>query len=497
LSEAFEAGLIRDAPANDEEFATLSERVLNQLALVRGTSVPGKVDAKQIRLRDYQITAVDKWLSNGAKGILEMATGTGKTVAALACVSHTYKNVQRLAVVVTVPYSHLVQQWKKEVHGFGLRPGREIIADSTNPSWKNEFADGMTDLGIGHTNNLLVYTTHNTFSSTDFAAILRRGRKGSHCFLIADEVHGTGAPKTQGGLLDCYRFRLGLSATPRRWFDDLGSKAIYDYFGDVVFEFTLRDAINTINPETGQTYLTPYKYCPRFVPMTGDELERYMGLTRSIVTRLGSGDDALRDELVRLLAFKRADIIKNADGKYDALENLLEELGDPIAGLIIYCSPEQIDNVMRIVNNRRITVHRFTMSEGSRPSTDYGGLSEREQILSRFASGEYQALVAMKCLDEGVDVPPATSAVIMASSGNPREYIQRIGRVIRHHPGKDLAVIHDLVVVPSVAALPVQLRSIEATIMAKEMRRYEEIAGMAVNNVSALRQIYSMREAMV
>lgn len=133
----------------------------------------------------------------------------------------------------------------------------------------------------------------------------------------------------------------------------------------------------------------------------------------------------------------------------------------------MYSTPQQIDRVMEIINKHKILGHRFTMSQGTKPEIKYGGLSERDFILRKFASGDYQVLVAMKCLDEGVDVPQARTAIIMASSGNPREYIQRIGRIIRRYPDKEIATIYDLVVVPSFNSLPKELRTFEYIIYKK------------------------------
>src|SRR3990170_3024930 len=141
---------------------------------------------------------------------------------------------------------------------------------------------------------------------------------------------------------------------------------------------------------------------------------------------------------------------------------------------------------MGIINKRRIIAHRFTMEEKTTPTQEYKGLSERDYLLREFGEGKYQSLVAMKCLDEGVDVPPARTAILMASSGNPREYIQRIGRIIRRYPGKCEATIYDLIVLPSLGSIPTELIDIERRIIEKELHRYEEISRIAINNAEAL-----------
>ena len=153
---------------------------------------------------------------------------------------------------------------------------------------------------------------------------------------------------------------------------------------------------------------------------------------------------------------------------------------------IIYCSPKQIDPVMRIVNDFDLFAHRFTMEEGVVPMPDSGGLSERDYILTKFTDGYYKILVAMKCLDEGIDIPAAREAVLMCSSGNPREYIQRIGRILRRCEGKDQADLHDIIVVPSLSDLPPELRKVERSVFRKELARCREIAILANNSADAL-----------
>jgi len=295
------------------------------------------------------------------------------------------------------------------------------------------------------------------------------------------------------GLLDEYCLRLGLSATPRRWFDTVGTSILYEFFGGKVYEFGLEKAINTINPLTGKTYLVPYQYKPKFVSLTKRELEEYIDKTKAIAKRFHmTEDDYKKDELLEILLFKRSDIIKNAVEKYRALREILDELGDNIKWTLIYCSPAQIRIVMQILKERKIPAHRFTMKEGTTPKKKLGGLTEREYILKKFAEQNYKVLVAMRCLDEGVDVPPARTAILMASSGNPREYIQRIGRVIRQYPEKKEATIYDIIVVPSLSNLPPELRAIERKIFKNELRRYIEIAKTATNNSEALELIYKM-----
>lgn len=448
---------------------------------------------KSVQLHPHQEEAVNAWIENDRRGLFEMATGTGKTFAALGCLDRAIKSTERLLTVVTCPYHHLVEQWRREIDRFGIGYDKLIVADSSNPEWRHTLVDSTIDLDLGYKRHLLVLTTHRTFSSDDFIDAVSSNKGECSALVIGDEVHGLGAKKSREGLVDEYDMRLGLSATPKRWFDTVGTRTIYDYFGGVVYEFSLREATREVNPATGQTFLTPYRYIPKFVSLSAEELEEYIRQTRAIGFRLRRAkNEEDRDTLLEQLLFKRANIIKSAKAKYGALDELLDEIS-PVQWTIVYCSPQQIDSVMTIMNRRRVVAHRFTMQEGTRPSAEYDGLSERQFLLEKFAEGKYQVLVAMRCLDEGVDVPPARTAILMASSGNPRQYVQRIGRVIRRYPGKTEATIYDIVVAPILARLAPEVADAEWAIFKKELERYEDIARGAINNAEALELVYHVK----
>lgn len=453
-----------------------------------------RITSEKIELYEYQKRAVNSWLANKMRGIFEMATGTGKTFTALGCTSEVFKKEKKVILVVSCPYQHLIEQWSREIKKFGLVHDKIIFCQSGS-KWKDELANSLIDVELGHLSKLIILTTHKTFSSEDFRNIFKKYKKNFKILVIADEVHWLGARKYRSGLIEEYDFRLGLSATPKRWFDNLGTETLYQFFGGTIFEFSLKDAIRRINPATGQTYLVPYKYIPKFVSLTENELADYISKTKSIAYRyLNTENKEERDEILELLLFRRAEVIKNASKKYEALMEILDELGSNIKHTIIYCTPQQIDRVTRLLSERDIIFHRFTAKEGTRPLDKYEGLSEREWLLKNFEEGEYQVLVAMKCLDEGVDVPPARTAILMASSGNPREYIQRIGRVIRRFPRKIQATIYDIIVIPSLEKdIPLELREIELKILEKELKRYEEIASISINYAEALNKILRIK----
>jgi len=449
-----------------------------------------------VELFDYQNDAIHSWIDNNNKGIFEMATGTGKTYTAIGCIDAVATSKSPTLVIIACPFNHLVQQWKSEIDKFGLSIDELIIADGTNKNWKRELNNACWDLTLGQSTLSIVLTTHTTLSSNNFIGIIKSQSEGSFKrFLIVDEVHGIGSNRRRTGLLDAYDFRLGLSATPERHFDVIGTDQIYAYFTSVVYEFPLKRALTEINPITGKTYLTPYYYHPIFVALTDEELETYIEKTRRIAIELAKKnrkaeeDNSLLEQILR----ERANIIKNAEEKFIQLRLILNTLEQPILHTLIYCSEsgrDQIDRTMDILSDYDIRIHRFTMEEDPNPSVEYGGISEREFILDKFADGDYNILVAQRCLDEGVDVPQARIAILLASSTNPRQYIQRIGRVIRRYPTKKEAHIYDLIVAPTLKLLPPEIKVIEAQIYEKEMQRALYIAENSLNNVETLIELY-------
>lgn len=445
---------------------------------------------KAIKLRSYQEEAIENWLNNDSNGIFEMATGTGKTFAALGCLKELFKANRKLITVIACPYSHLLKQWRDDIEEFGIACDK-IVADSTNPRWKDELTDYLLDIKNEISERLIILTTHVTLSMENFIQIMKKA--SVKLFLIVDEVHGVGAPERKKGLLSDYHFRLGLSATPKRWFDIEGTDELFNYFKGTVFEFPLEGAINTINPDTGRTFLVPYMYNPSFVKLTDEEMEEYIKETEKIARSYhGLRNQKEKEKQFSLLLIRRQKIITNAAEKYNAfieIFNSIEKAGE-IKDCLIYCSPHQIDEVQKILINRNIIQHKFTNREGTIPKSEYGGLSERDYLLQEFSKGNYQALVAMRCLDEGVDIPSAKIAIILASSGNPREYIQRRGRILRPAEGKDKAVIFDVIVIPELSNIVSrELLALEKTIIRKELKRYREFANISINRLECLSKI--------
>jgi superfamily II DNA or RNA helicase len=472
IPEAIEKKLIQIAPRNIEEL-DLDKWVVS------------KTRSSAFDLREYQKKAVESWLRNGKKGILEMATGTGKTITALSCLKQTFESEGKVVVIISSPFMHLSEQWIRESDRFGIRCDK-IIADSSSNRWRDRLVDGILDVENGISPRLMVLTTHDTFSSEDFMKIIQESRKrmpGLRLLLVVDEVHGIGAPERRKGLTKEYDYRLGLSATPKRWFDLAGTDKIFDFFGGVVFEFSLKDAIDA-------GYLTEYIYEPHFTSLTPEEMEKYESETRKVSRAYYcSKDENEKDEIFTLLCIKRQKIIRNAVSKLEVFQQILDEIGN-VEYCLVYCSPQQIRDVQGILNKKNIIQHKFTESEGTKSESRFGGLSERDYLIKKFSEGVYRVLVSMRCLDEGVDVPPARLGIMLDNSGNPREYIQRRGRVLRKFPGKKYAIIHDVIVEPTLRSqISKELGDLERKIISKELQRYREFAQTAQNASECLRQM--------
>jgi DNA phosphorothioation system restriction enzyme len=418
----------------------------------------------EVNLRDYQIKAVDAWFNHDCSGLFEMATGTGKTLTSLAAMTRLYERERRLATVIAVPYQHLVDQWQKDVTRFGLQP---ILAYQKKASWLNSLHQQILEFNRRDRHELCIITTHTTFIDDDFQKII--GRLNVPSLLIADEVHHLGAERSRRRLPTNIQYRLALSATPNRWFDDTGTIALRDYFGETVFQFTLEDAIRS-------EILTPYNYYPQLIELTSAELDEYQALSEQIAKLINTDDEDLQNALEMLL-IKRARLLNNASEKLIALEKLVSEAGT-IHHALFYCSPEQIDTVSQLLGwTLGLIIGRFTAEEPN---------DQRQQILDDFDKKVLQALVAMKCLDEGVDVPSTRTAFILASSSNPREFIQRRGRILRRVPGKTEATVYDFIAIPPQTWKGSSTFNAEKSIVEHELHRFTEFANSARNKHQAL-----------
>ena len=424
-------------------------------------------------LRDYQTEAINAWFENGCRGLWEMATGTGKTITALSAIAKLAEEKERLFALIVCPYQHLVDQWHEEVVRFGFEP---ILAYKSSATWVNRLNTALVRYNYGVRDVVCTITTRTTFTTETMQKLLSKLKRGA--VLVADEVHHLGAERSRKRLTGIFNYRLGLSATPNRWFDPSGTTALKAYFGDTVYEFSLGKAIK-------QGYLCPYYYHPHLVELTDAEFEEYERLTERISKLYNQIESGEMSEVLERLLIKRATLLNRAENKLTKLAELLIDQTDPLHHTLFYCAPGRITPVLELLTNLGLRIAKFTAEESA---------AERQELLKMFASRHLQALVAMKCLDEGVDVPSTRTAYILASSSNPKEFIQRRGRILRQFPGKEHAEIHDLIAVPPMdyREYPTSTFRTERKIIARELERFNEFAGMALNKFEARDKIWEL-----
>lgn len=453
----------------------LPDRARARTVVPEGPRVP-------IVVRPFQQEAIDKWKASGRRGILEMATGTGKTVTALAAAVDCYQELGRVAVVIAVPYLHLLEQWAENCREFGFEP---VLCGSTQGSWRVSAGTAVRDFRLGLSNTLCLIAVHQTAASEGFARLTARIPEGFFLF-VGDEVHGLGAQKLRSALPAQAEMRLGLSATPRRWLDDEGSEALSRYFGGVCFEFSLEDAIRS-------EFLTPYDYLPVVVALSAEEVATYQHLTLQIAQyRQGLGNALVTDERLKMLLIRRARVVWGAKAKLPKLLSILRpmilaaaEERERLRNVLVYCAPGEHAAVLRAVASTGLRCHEFVHTVAA---------GDRQKVLDSFEGGSIETLIAIRCLDEGVDLPATQTAFFLASTTNPRQFVQRRGRVLRRSAGKTKAQIFDFLVLPS-PEVSEENRDSAISLLRREMPRFAEFSSAASNAFAARDVVFPILDA--
>ncbi len=438
-------------------------------------------------LREYQIEAIDCWKNEGYRGIFDMATGTGKTYTGLGAVATLYKEKKRLAVIIVCPYQHLVEQWVEDIELFNMEPVIGYSA-SKQKHWKQRLEDDVFDFNLGIIDSFCFVTTNATYS-TKFVSNLMN-QLGKDTLLLIDEAHNFGSETLRKKLYPHIEYRLALSATLERHGDTEGTDALKNYFGKKCIEYDLKRAID-------EGKLTPYYYYPILVYLDDEELEKYKDLSYQVgkECREDKRGKLVISEKGKRLLLQRARVVAGAREKIDVLRNKMENYRDD-SHILVYCGAtrvqtfendeserdeegeRQIVAVSKLLGNELgMKVTHFTSNESA---------AEREVIKRRFATVDpYQAIVAIKCLDEGVNIPSIKTAFILASTTNPKEYIQRRGRVLRLAKNKPYAVIYDFITLAS----PLEEVNIyktdfncERSLAKRELRRIKEFGDISLNS---------------
>ena len=387
--------------------------------------------------RPHQVKALEAWVKNGRKGIFEHATGSGKTFTAMCAINAALLSDE--VVLVLVPSRDLLKQWNKELRAtLKDYPIHYLLCGDGNNEWKRP--GSLQAWTSKNTNSRrIIIATMDTACRNDF---LEQLSQGEHLFLVADEVHRLGSTKRRNSLRLTAGAKLGLSATPYRYGDKAGTQALFDYFGGLIPPpFTLDDAIRS-------GVLTRYFYHPQRISLNQTEQEQWNEATeriKQLIARLGGskeqGTELSSNPRLKQLLIDRARIVKNADGKVALALKVLKENYKPGQKWIVYC-----DNI-----NQLKAVLLQALAAGFDAYEYYAGMQgDRDTTLDYFeANGG--VLISIKCLDEGVDIPSTTHALILASSQNPREFIQRRGRILRRSDGKLFAHLFDAITLPVIS----------------------------------------------
>ena len=453
--------------------------------------------------RDYQKQAYENWKDNKQKGLFAMATGTGKTLTALNCLLNIYKKFHFYKAVILVPTITLVDQWESECKKFNFF--NIIKVSSKNNNWKNEidFIKSKEEFNLSNVEpSYIIIATYATFAKeTGFNELTSFTHKATKEILfIADEVHNMGARRILDRLAGI-RFlrRIGLSATPERQFDELGNAEIMRFFGvenQYTFEFTMRDAIDHNPP-----YLCRYNYYPHLVRLTDAEMADYIKISLKLAKFFNYDKESFpqADEILVNMLLKRKRIIHKAMNKKGIFRKILEKRFKEKGNLkytLVYVpegsrpddnNADVFDNsdFIPIDNETDHLIDDYTqivknISETTTVKKFVSGIKERNDILNDFANGDLEVLTSMKCLDEGVDVPRSELAIFCASTGNPRQFIQRRGRILRLHPDKEYAIVHDLVVAPIINSAADNYK-MERSLVKKEIERVRDFAMLSEN----------------
>ncbi|MGI4822611.1 MAG: DEAD/DEAH box helicase family protein [Janthinobacterium lividum] len=442
--------------------------------------------------RQYQIQAYQKWVQNGHQGLFAMATGTGKTLTALNCILEEYRLSEHYNVIVAVPTKALALQWAKEVQQFNFK---EIISTVTDKDWSERLSRFNYRQKLKKLDNVVIVTTYATFNGKKFRTGFLGEIPNPQVFtLVADEAHNLGSPQSLQYLPQTIIRRIGLSATPERVYDDIGSSQLYHFFNAqppcYTFSYSMKKAIDA-------GVLCQYDYFPLLVSLEEDEAKEYRDLTVQLMSHFDQKTERFKDS-AKWLLMSRKRVIHKARNKKIELEQILTSLQAEQKRLqytFIYV-PEgyevdnsQVDEYTLDVEDVRIIddYSESLIQAGYRTHQFLGETDDPQRIIRQFAEGKIDILLAMKCLDEGVDVPRTETAIFCSSTGNPRQFVQRRGRILRVHPAKPKARIYDMVVVPPFASInqsgAAALSSHEVNIFRNELRRVVNFVSLSDNQI--------------
>jgi superfamily II DNA or RNA helicase len=428
--------------------------------------------------REYQKEAFKAWVNNNYSGVFAMATGTGKTITSLNCLLNIYNEHNFYRAIILVPSIALLNQWEEEVKSFNFK---NILKVGGGNNWEKDLANYASNYSWGLKKDLVIISTYGSFVLDRFQKSFQKIQEDF--LLIADEAHNMGANNIQSKLNEVkVSKKIGLSATPKRIYDPEGTYAIDEFFKDTppyTYNFGMEKAL-----EYG--FLTGYKYFPIIVELTEGEFEEYTEISKKLLKFFDFEKGKFKeDPIVEILLLKRKNIIHKASNKLNLFSSIIGQLikNKKDQFVFAYIPEGNTQNAegdrVKILNQYLRRIHRdFPKIKMNSYTSEDQNLSE---ILRGFEDGKIEVLFAMKMLDEGVDIPRAEVGIFASSTGNPRQFIQRRGRLLRKHKDKAFATIYDMVVVPKLDNNLGELYSIERNLVKNELNRVGYFASLSMN----------------
>ena len=482
----------KDCPNLEFEQTIAKQIYLENLALLSDRAqkpyIPAMLGDHEFVVKEHQRKALGKWKSNDYRGILKLATGSGKTITAIYGTVKILEAFGKLVFIVAVPYNELANQWVENLRLFGIFPHK---CYDSKKSWYERLKLDCQSFTTGSKNFIAIVVINKTMITDQFQELIAL-LPPKYCLFVGDECHRHASEKSYCALPDV-DMRMGLSATPFRDDDDEiespfpndGKARLLNYYGPIVAEYTLSDAIN-------DDVLTPYQYhiCP--VHLTDEEQEQYEDLTGKISNLISMGEKgnqkSSNSEGLTALCGQRSRLLGSAQNKIIMLRQLMLNNSRYEKGhALFYCAEGSTDidddfstnisKVSKLLDDCGWRVAQFTSLESSR---------ERKSILDSFVHGGVDALVCMKVLDEGVDIPVCNTAFILASTRNPRQYVQRRGRILRKHESKGSALIFDFVVLP---ANGWEESGASKSLVNAEMERVNDFMMLATNKIEVYKEL--------
>ena len=480
-----------DYTPDPEIEAAIAARILSRTGTAVSTTSgkprePATINGQPFKMRDHQVAALESWKAKGDfQGTFDLATGAGKTITAIHAIVKLSEKIDGLACVIAAPYQNLADQWVDILSTFNIYPVRCYISRA---NWEEKLRNVVHELTMGSRSFAAIVVVNRTLKSPEFQECLSK-IKGNRLLWIGDECHHHTSKAYEGFLPAHARYRIGLSATPEHYLDEERNERLNEFYGEIVSRYTLKQAIE-------DKVLTPYVYYPHLVEFTESEAEEFVELSEQIgrlmARKHGKAAGEMSPQLTGLL-MRRARLVGSASNKLPTLQAVLT--GDrPTQHTLFYCGDgtvetdeqdsaaeesvdqgrRQVEAVSEMLHGMGWDVSRFTSRESRR---------DRDSILENFRLGMIDAMVAIRCLDEGIDVPACSTAYILASSRDPRQFVQRRGRILRRSPGKQQALIHDFIVV-----LPQDFETESAyakRLIKSELGRVAEFSSLSENRSEA------------